>query len=419
MKESRPQRRRVVVTGLGAVSPLGLTADELWEGLVAGKSGIAPITLCDTTGLPCTIAGEVKGFDPRQYLDFKEAKRMARFSQFAVVATQMALENSGLKLEQEDPDRRGVLLGNGYGGFPETEENCRTLVARGGMKINPFFMPMILPNMAAGQVSMRFRLRGYSSTVITACAAATQAIGEAAEVIRRGSADIMVTGGTEAGITALGIAGFAIMRALTTQNQEPAKASRPFDANRDGFVPAEGSGILILEELGHAQRRGARILAELVGFGVSSDAHHITAPDADGLGARHAMEWALADAGLRREEVDYINAHGTSTPLNDATETLAIKSLFGEYAYKLAISSTKSMVGHLMGASGGVGAIATIRAITDGVIHPTINYETPDPQCDLDYVPNQARRQDVRVALSNSFGFGGQNACLAFKKFAG
>ncbi|MDP2953469.1 MAG: beta-ketoacyl-ACP synthase II [Chloroflexota bacterium] len=410
-------RPRVVVTGLGAVTPLGLTVEEYWQGLISGQSGIGPITLCDPTGLPCTIAGEVKGFEPQKYIEPKEARHMARFSHFAVAASRMAIEDAKLDFSQEKLEQVGVLLGNGNGGFPTTEEGCRTIITRGPMRLSPFFMPMILPNMAACQVSLTFGLKGYNSTVITACAAGTQAIGEAAEVIRRGWAEVMVTGGAEARITQLALAGFCVMKALSTSNDPPAKASRPFDAHRDGFVAAEGSGILILESLEHALARGARPLADVVGFGVTSDAYHIVAPDADGSGAMRAMQMALADAALKPEEVDYINAHGTSTPLNDATETLAIKRVFGEYAYRIPVSSTKSMIGHLLGAAGGVEAVACVKTITEGVIHPTINYEYPDPNCDLDYVPNKARAQKVNVALSNSFGFGGQNACIIFKKF--
>ncbi|MBI4301311.1 MAG: beta-ketoacyl-ACP synthase II [Chloroflexi bacterium] len=414
-KNSSP--RRVVATGMGAVSPLGLTVEEFWQGLIKGRSGIGPMTLCDTKGFPCTIAGEVKDFDPADYIEPKEARRMARFSQLAIAAARMAMEDAQLDLSRENMERVGVLLGNGNGGFPTTEEGCRVLVAKGGMRINPFFMPMILPNMAASQISLLFGIRGYNSTIITACAAGTQAIGEAREVILSGRADVMVAGGTEAGISQLGLAGFCVMRALTTKNEEPTKASRPFDAHRDGFVPAEGAAILILETLEHARSRGAPILAELVGYGVSSDAYHIVAPDGDGTGAMNAMRWALEDAGLSPNDIDYINAHGTSTPLNDVTETMAIKRLFGDHAYRLPISSTKSMTGHSLGASGALEAIACIKTITDGIIHPTINYEYPDPACDLYYVPNQARRQKVDVVLSNSFGFGGQNACIVFRRF--
>lgn len=415
--KGKKEMRRVVVTGIGAITPLGLTVDEYWQGLVEGRSGIDYITLCDVTGFTCTIAGEVKSFDPRNYLDHKEARRMGRFTQFVVASSKMAVEASGLNLNREAQDRMGVLIGNGIGGFPEAEAGCRTLIAKGGMRMTPLFMPIILPNMAAGQISLAFGLKGFSSTITTACAAATQAIGEAVEVIRHNKADVMVTGGTEAGITPTGIAGFCVMKALTTSNDEPTKASRPFDAKRNGFVPSEGAGVLILESLDHALRRDAPICAEVAGVGISSDAYHVTAPDSDGSGAVRAMRWALEDANLTPEEVDYINAHGTSTPLNDAIETLAIKRLFGEHAYRLPISSTKSMIGHLLGGSGAVEAIACIKTINEGVIHPTMNYEYPDPDCDLDYVPNVARRKKVNVVLSNSFGFGGQNACLVFKKF--
>ena len=412
-------RRRVVVTGVGALTPLGLNVNDYWRGLIEGRSGIGPITLFDAAAYPCTIAGEVRGFEPQDFIGPKEARRMARFSQFAVAAAKMAFDDARLDPSTEEAERLGVLLGNGIGGLPDTEEGCRIMVAKGGMRMTPFFMPMVLPNMAASQVSLQFGLKGYSSTVITACAAATQAIGEAAEAIRRGALDVMVSGGTEGAITELGLAGFCVMRALSTRNDDPTKASRPFDAQRDGFVPSEGAGILILESLDHAQKRGATILAEVVGYGASADAFHIVAPDADGSGAVLAMKRALDEAGLSSSEVDYINAHGTSTPLNDATESLAIKRLFGDYAYKVPISSNKSMIGHLLGAAGGVEAIASVKTIMEGIIPPTSNYENADPACDLDYVPNVARRKEVRVVLSNSFGFGGQNACLVFRKFEG
>jgi len=417
--KGKEEKRRVVVTGMGAITPLGLTLDEYWQGLLEGRSGIDKITLCDVSSLSCKIAGEVKGFAPRNYMDFKEARRMARFSQFAVASARMAIEDAKLNISRENPDMLGVIIGNGIGGFPEAEDGYRILVEKGGMRLNPFFMPIILPNMAAGQISLIFGLTGFSSTITTACAAATQAIGEAVEVIRLGKAEVMVAGGSEAAITPTGIAGFCVMKALSTRNDEPTKASRPFDAKRDGFVPAEGAAILILESLEHAMRRDARIYAEVAGVGASSDAYHIVAPPNNGAGAVRAMRWAIEDANLTPNEVEYINAHGTSTQLNDAVETLAIKSLFGDYAYRLPISSTKSMIGHLLGGSGAVEAVACIKTITTGVIHPTINYEYPDPDCDLDYVPNVARVKDVNVALSNSFGFGGQNACLVFKKFEG
>jgi len=415
--QERHSRHRVVITGMGAVTPLGLTADEFWSGLVAGRSGIARMTLCDPTGYPCQVAGEVKGFDPRNYMDHKEARRMGRFSQLGVAAARMAIQHAGLCLGREDLERVGVLIGNGNGGFPNIEHEMRTLVARGGMKINPFFMPLILPNMAASQISLTFGIRGYTNTVVTACAAGTQAIGEAAEVIRRGSADVMVAGGTEAGISEMGLAGFCVMKAMSTSNGEPTKASRPFDAKRDGFVPAEGAAILILESLEHARRRGARIVAEVAGYAASSDAYHIVAPDPEGAGAARAMRWALEDACISTEEIDYINAHGTSTPLNDAVETLAIKRVFGERAYRIPISSTKSMIGHLLGAAGAVEAIACLKSIETNTVHPTINQEFRDPECDLDYVPNVAREMRVDVVLSNNFGFGGQNACIVFKRY--
>ncbi len=414
---SSNHRTRVVVTGLGAVTPLGLSADEFWRNLVAGRSGIGPMTLCDPTNYPCRIAGEVRGFDPERFIPPKEARRLARFTQLAVAAAHMAVEDAALNLERENRERVGVLLGNGNGGFPTIEEAVRTLVERGGMRISPFFFPMILPNMAAATVSRMFGAKGYNATVVTACAASTQAIGEAAEVIRRGSADVMLAGGTEAGISQLGLAGFSVMRALSTHNEEPEKASRPFDAQRDGFVPSEGAAILVVESLEHAHARGATILAEVAGYGVSSDAYHPVQPDEDGGGAARAILEALKDAGVTPAEVDYINAHGSSTPLNDASETRAIKRAFGELAYRIPISSTKSMIGHALGAAGAMEAVACVKTVLKNVIHPTINYEFPDPECDLDYVPNHARKKEVNVVLSNSFGFGGQNACLVFRRF--
>ncbi len=410
-------RPRVVITGIGAITPLGQGIDTFWENLVAGKPGIGPMTLCDPTDYPCRIAGEVRDFDPGQYLDNREARRMARFSQLAVAAAMRAVESSNLDMSKEDAFRVGVVLGNGNGGFPTLEENCRVLASRGGMRMSPFFFPMILPNMAAANVSRVTGAKGFNTTATTACAASNQAMGEALEVIRRGVADVVFAGGAEAGISQLGLAGFAVMRALSTRNDQPEKASRPFDAGRDGFVPAEGSVVLVLEELRHALDRNANILAELVGFGSTSDAWHPVQPEESGSCAAEAMRLALADAGVALDQVDYINAHGTSTPLNDALETVAIKRLFGDAAYGIPISSTKSMIGHSLGASGSLEAAACVRSITDGMVHPTINYESPDPDCDLDYVPNHARQVDVRVALSNAFGFGGQNACVVFRKF--
>ena len=408
---------KVVITGIGAITPLGRTAETFWENLVAGKSGIGPMTLCDPTDYPCRISGEVGDFDPVEYISSREARRMARFSQLAVAAGLTAVESAGLDMSREDPFRVGVVLGNGNGGFPTLEENCRILADRGGMRMSPFFFPMILPNMATANVSRFVGAQGYNSTATTACAASNQAIGEAVEAIRRGVADVVLAGGTEAGISQLGLAGFAVMRALSTRNDDPQAASRPFDAQRDGFVPAEGSVVLVLESLGHALSRSAGILAEVAGFGCTSDASHPVQPEESGASAAEAMRQALADAAVPLDQVDYINAHGTSTPLNDAVETVAIKRLFGEKAYRIPISSTKSMIGHSLGASGALEAVACVKAITEGLVHPTINYQVPDPDCDLDYVPNVARKHQVNVALSNAFGFGGQNACLVFRKY--
>ena len=410
-------RRRVVVTGMGAVTPLGDSVDEYWKSLVKGKSGIGPMTLADPTEYPCKVAGEIPDFDPAKYINPREARRMARFSQTAVAAAALALEDSGINLSSEDEERMGVVMGNGNGGFPTTEDNARTLFKRGGMKVSPYFIPMILPNMAAANVSRLFGLKGYTSTVITACAAGTQGIGEAAEAIRRGAADVVLGGGCEAGICQLGLGGFNVIKALSRSEVPPEKASRPFDANRDGFVPAEGAAILILESLEHALGRGAEILAEVSGYGVSSDAFHAVQPDEDGAGAARAMRWAIEDAGMQPSDIDYINAHGTSTPKNDMVETLAIKTVFGEGAYEVPISSTKSMIGHALGGAGALEAVACIKTIRDGIIHPTINYETADPDCDLDYVPNKARKAQINTVLSNSFGFGGQNACVVFRAF--
>ena len=411
------EMKRVVITGLGAVSPNGGTAEEFWNNSINGKSGIGPMTLCDPTNYTCQIAGEIEDFDPTIAIDPKEARRMARFSQLAVVAGKEALTSSGIDIQKLDSYRIGVILGNGNGGFPTLEANSRILAARGGMKMSPFFFPMILPNMATANLSRFIGAQGYSSTAVTACAASNQAIGEAFNVIRSGMADVMFTGGAEAGISELGLGGFAVMKALTTQNAEPAKASRPFDSTRDGFIPAEGSGIIVMEELEHAIKRGARILAEVKGFGCTSDASHLVQPKEDGSAAARAIEIALEDSGISKKDVDYINAHGTSTPLNDLVETKAIKRAFGEHAYQIPISSTKSMIGHSLGASGSLEAVVCINSITSNMIHPTINYEYPDPECDLDYVPNVARSTPVNVVLSNAFGFGGQNACVVFSGY--
>jgi len=413
------ERVRVVITGMGAMTPLGETPEEYWKNLVAGTSGIGPMTLCDPEGYPCQISGEVSGFDPNTYIGNKEARRMARFTQLAVAAALQAVEAADYDISKDDPYRVGVLLGNGNGGFPTLEENCRILADRGGMRMSPFFFPMILPNMAAAAVSRYTGAHGYNSTATTACAASNQAMGEAVTVIRRGAADVMLAGGTEAGISLLGLSGFAVMRALSTRNDEPQKASRPFDAGRDGFIPSEGSVIMVLESLEHAIGRGANILAELAGFGSTSDAGHPVQPEESGVSAAAAMQMALNDAQVPLDQVDYINAHGTSTPLNDALETVAIKRLFGDLAHKIPISSTKSMIGHSLGAAGSLDAAACVKTITEAAIHPTVNYDVPDPECDLDYVPNQSRVADVQVALSNAFGFGGQNACLVFRKYVG
>ena len=411
-------RKRVVITGMGAVTPLGDSIDAYWASLKKGESGIGAMTLVDPTDYPCKVAGEIPDFDPGKYINPREARRMARFSQTAVAAAALAIEDAELNLSAEDEERMGVVMGNGNGGFPDTEANARTLFNRGGMRISPFFIPMILPNMAAANVSRLFGLKGYTSTVITACAAGTQGIGEAAEAIRRGAADVVLGGGCEAGICQLGLGGFNVIKALSRSEVPPDKASRPFDANRDGFVPAEGAAILVLESLDHAMDRGANILAEVSGYGVSSDAFHAVQPDEDGAGAARAMRWAIENAGMQPTDIDYINAHGTSTPKNDMVETLAIKKVFGEGAYDVPISSTKSMIGHALGGAGALEAVACVKTIQDGIIHPTINYETADPDCDLDYVPNEARQAQVNTTLSNSFGFGGQNACIVLSKYA-
>ena len=407
---------RVVITGMGAITPLGTTPDKFWKHLLEGKSGIGPMTLCDSTDYPCHIAGEVKNFDPAQYVGTRESRRMARFSQLAVAAALSSVESAHLNMNKEDPYRVGVVLGNGNGGFPELERNCRILTEKGGMRMSPFFFPMVLPNMAAANVGHYVGAKGFNSTASTACAASNQAIGEALMAIRRGNIDVALAGGTEAGISKLGLAGFAVMRALSTNNSQPEAASRPFDAARDGLVPSEGSVILVMESLDHALSRGADILVEVVGFGCTSDAGHLVQPEESGTSAAQAMKLALTDAGVSKDEVDYINAHGTSTPLNDAIETLAIKKNFGKLAYEIPISSTKSMIGHSLGAAGALEAVACVKSILEGAIHPTINYQTPDPECDLDYVPNNAREEKINTAISNSFGFGGTNAVLVFKK---
>jgi len=408
-------RRRVVITGLGAITCLGLNVADFWQGLLAGRSGIGPITQFDASAYPCRIAAEVKGFDPRQYMDFKEARRTARCTHFAVAAARQALEDARLTTPLADAERVGVLLGTGAGGLPEAIEGFKTMQEKGGLRLNPFAGTAILANMPTFHVANTLGARGYNATVVTACAAGTQAVGEAAEVIRRGAADVMLTGGVEAIVCEMAIAVFCVMRALPTSNDEPEKASRPFDRDRDGFVIGEGAGVLILEELGAAVNRGAKIYAEIIGYGSNIDGHHVTDPDWENQGKCIAL--ALEDAGVLPDEIDYVNAHGTSTKTNDRAETKAIKAALGKYSGKVPISSNKSMTGHLLAGAGAVEAIATILAIRDGIIPPTINYETPDPECDLDYVPNIARKAEVNIAISNSFGFGGFNAVLVFRKF--
>src|SRR5579884_2721850 len=404
--------RRVVVTGFGALTAVGLDVEETWRNLLDGQSGVTRITQFDPTGYPSTIAAEVKGFDTPSFLDPKEARRMSRFELFALAAAHQALASAGLTIDEDNADDVGVIVGTGIGSLTTSEQECKVMLQRGGMRMNPFFLPMMLANMATAQVTRIFGMRGYSSTVITACASGGQAIGEAAEVIRRGAAEVMIAGGSEASVCELGLASFCVIRALSSRNEDPPAASRPFDAERDGMVAAEGAAILILESLEHALRRGAPIFAEVSGYGVSSDAYHVVAPRPDGRGAARAITRALVNAGQEPTDVSYINAHGTGTVLGDVAETRAIKQVFGDYAYQLPISSTKSMIGHAMGAAGAIEALVSVLSIRDGKLHPTINYETPDPECDLDYVPNQARNWPVSVVLSNSFAFGGHNSVL-------
>ncbi|MCS6940688.1 MAG: beta-ketoacyl-ACP synthase II [Roseiflexaceae bacterium] len=409
--------RRVVVTGMGAVSPLGLDVPSLWQGIREARSGIGPITLCDASNLESRIAGEVRGFDPLNYMDRKEVRRNDRFIHLAIAAASEALRTAELTVTPENADSIGVIIGSGIGGITTLAEGVITLQERGPSRISPFLVPAMITNMAAGQVSMMFGLKGPNYCPTSACASAAHAIGEAAEIIRRGWASAVVAGGSEAPITPIGIASFASAKAISTRNDDPAGASRPFDADRDGFVLAEGGAMLVLEDLDFARARGARILAELVGYGLSADAYHITQPAPGGEGALRSMRAALKHAGLSPDDIDYINAHGTSTPAGDIAETEAIKRLLGERAYRVPVSSSKSQFGHLLGAAGAIEAIVTILAIQENLLPPTINYTTPDPQCDLDYVPNAARPARIDVALSNSFGFGGHNVSLIFKRY--
>ncbi len=411
--------RRIVVTGVGAITPLGNSVAEFWQGLIEGKSGIDYIKEFnpDDYNLSVKFGAEIKNFDPTDYIDPKDAKRMSRYVQYAFAAAKEAMKDSGLEIDKIDHNKAGVIIGTGIGGLRDIEAQHSVILEKGARRVSPFFIPSGISNIASGYISIEYGFKGPNTCVVTACATGTHAIGDAFKIIQRGDADIMIAGGSEAAITPLGMAGFASMKALSTRNDEPQKASRPFDAERDGFVMGEGAGVLVLEELEHAKRRGAKIYAEIVGYGLTGDAYHITAPCADADGAKRVISMALNDARINPPEVDYINAHGTSTPLNDKVETLAIKEVFGKHAYELKVSSIKSMIGHLLGAAGAVEAIATVKTIETGIIPPTINYEHPDPECDLDYVPNKAIEYPVKVAVSNSFGFGGTNACLVFKAY--
>ncbi|PYM53784.1 MAG: beta-ketoacyl-[acyl-carrier-protein] synthase II, partial [Candidatus Rokuibacteriota bacterium] len=400
---------RVVVTGLGALTPVGNSVPEYWAAVCEGRSGIGPITRFDAKRLDTRIAGEVKGFDPLRVVEKKELKKLDLFVQYALAAGVEAVESAKIDWSQVEPTRAGALVGSGIGGILAILEWHKVLIEKGPGRISPFFIPSLIANMASGQLSLRYRLKGPNSSVVTACATGNHAIGDAFRLIQRGDADLMVAGGSEAILEELPLAGFCSMRAMSTRNDEPTRASRPFDAGRDGFVPGEGAGLVVLESLEQARGRGARIYAEIVGYGMTADAYHMTAPDPDGDGAARAMTEALRDAGLAPQDVGYINAHGTSTPYNDKTETLAIKRVFGDHAGRLAVSSTKSMIGHLLGAAGGVETIATVLALHHGLLPPTVNYQTPDPECDLDYIPNTARKVQVDAALSNGFGFGGTN----------
>ena len=410
-------KRRVVVTGLGALTPLGNSVSESWAGAVAGKSGIGPITRFDATAFASRIAGEIKNFDPSQYVDKKETRRLDNFALYTIAASQMAMEDAALTIGPSIAERVGVIIGSAIGGVATFEKEVIVVYNSGPRKLSPFAVPSILANLASGHVSMRFGAKGPINCAVTACASGTSAVGDSYKIIAYGDADAMIAGGVEAAVTPLGVGGFCAMRALSTGNDEPEKASRPFDKGRDGFVIAEGCGVLILEELSFAQKRGARIYAEIVGYGCTSDAFHLAAPPPGHEGAGRSMRVAIKDAGLQTTDIDYINAHGTSTPLNDLYETQAIKNLFGDHAKKLLISSTKSMTGHMLGGAGGVEAIFTVKALQEDVIPPTINLDNPDDECDLDFVPNVARHQKINVAMSNSFGFGGVNAVIVLKKY--
>ena len=408
--------RRVVVTGVGVVSALGTGTEKNWSALMAGKSGIDRITRFDASDLPSQIAGEVKDFNPEDFIDKKEVKKMDSFIHYALAAADMAMKDSGLQVTEENAERVGVVVGAGLGGLPAIEKYHEVLMNGGYKKVTPFFIPMLIINLAPGHISIRFGAKGPNLSTVTACATGTHSIGDAYHIIKRGDADAMIAGGAESTITPLGIAGFNVMKALSTRNDDPTRASRPFDKGRDGFIMAEGAGIVVLEEYESAKKRGAKIYAEVVGYGATGDAHDITAPGPDGEGAARCMKMALRHAGMNPEDVDYINAHGTSTHFNDLYETMAIKSVFGEHARKLMVSSTKSMTGHTLGAAGGIEAVYSLLTMERSAVPPTINYEEPDPECDLDYVPNQARQAEVRVAMSNSLGFGGTNGTLIFKK---
>ncbi len=409
--------RRVVITGMGAVTSIGHSVKEFWEGLLEGRNGVGPITHFDPAEYGTTFGAEVKNFSVEGFLDVREARRMDLFTQYAMVAADEAIRDSGLDLEKVDLDMAGVVVGSGIGGIYSFETEHSKLVEKGPRRVSPYFVPQMISDIAAGQISIRYGMKGPNYATVSACATASHAIGDAARLIKYGDADIMVTGGSEAPITPMGVAGFSSMKALSTRNDDPLHASRPFDAERDGFVIGEGAGILVLEELEHARKRGARIYGEIRGVGYTGDAHHVTAPAPGGEGAVRAMRRCVQDGGLNLEDIDYINAHGTSTPYNDKNETAAIKALFGEHAYKLNVSSTKSMIGHLLGAAGAVELIACILAVKHDVIPPTINYQVPDPECDLNYTPNVAQERKVRAAISNTFGFGGHNACISVSKF--